>query len=534
MLQVAVVALFMSVFSLTTAKPLLHRRQAPLDPGTTPFYLVTTSSSTASSNSSTLSSVSATSFYDAEYATDYTIRQQPPGYNYIPTFTLVDGNLQSLTYTPHANELALYNSTATAANATLSFAPATQPQGCLSLKNGYLLAKDGETKGWTICPYGEDEEPTKELNRILSTQTPAPAPSPNITSNTTSQTSYLFTCPSSESDRLDVQHTFVRTWCRGALLHPSIPRHSIQRVADIGCGTGIWMRDMKESTLLDAEFVGFDIDDAQFPGEARCGEEKKTDEGIRHVVHDVTKRFPREHREADGEGFDLVHVRFMSLALKELDVEKVVRNLYEILKPGGYLQWQDLDLHNLLFFPETRTVTALTRWLLRERLELGLASAVTPLLLRILATLKLAQGSKTTNADKLTLQNASSHDEYAFNVLQVQTIPTWDHPDLEFRGQVQAWMNDAGTAALLAMVAKRKKIMKFEENSRKTEDQLCADIRELEGLVNMYKEGGELQRVEKHALLNWTVARKVVMIRRDESWMHKTRPRDEFRVRNML
>ncbi|KAF2231603.1 hypothetical protein EV356DRAFT_506625 [Viridothelium virens] len=159
MLQVTLVGVFFSILALTTAKP-LHRRQAPLDPGTTPFYLVTTSSPTASSNSTTLPSVSATSFYDAEYATDYTIRQQPPGYNYIPVFTLVDGNLQSLTYTPHANELALYNSTATATNATLSFAPATQPQGCLSLESGYLLAKDGETKGWTICPYGEDEEPT--------------------------------------------------------------------------------------------------------------------------------------------------------------------------------------------------------------------------------------------------------------------------------------------------------------------------------------------------------------------------------------
>ena len=160
MLQNTIFVSFFSFLCLTHATPLHHRRQAPLDPAVTPFYLVTTSSSSASSNSSTLPGVSATSFYDPEYATDYTIRQQPAGYNYIPTFTLVDGNLQSLTYTPHGDREEVYNSTSTAANTTLSFAPAAQPQGCLSLKSGYLLAKDGKIKGWTICPYGEDEEPT--------------------------------------------------------------------------------------------------------------------------------------------------------------------------------------------------------------------------------------------------------------------------------------------------------------------------------------------------------------------------------------
>ncbi|KAF2231602.1 S-adenosyl-L-methionine-dependent methyltransferase [Viridothelium virens] len=371
----------------------------------------------------------------------------------------------------------------------------------------------------------------KKLTRILSTQTTAPTLTSNTSSNTTSQTSYPFTRFNSEADRLDAQHDFVRTWCRGALLHSSIPRGSIQRVADIGCGTGIWMRDMKESTLPDAEFVGFDIDDAQFPVEARRGEEKR-DEGIRHVVHDVTKRFPREHRDSDGEGFDLVHVRFMSFALRKWDVDNVVRNLYEILKPGGYLQWQ--EFHNLLFFPETRTVTSLKRWFLRERLELGLASAVTPLLLRILATLKLEQGLRTTSADKPSLQDASSNDEYAFNILQMQTIPTWDHPDLQFGGQVQTWMNDAGMAALLAMLARRQRILKSGENNRKSEEQLSADIRELEGFANMYKEGGELQRAEKHALLNWMVARKAMKVPRDQSWMQKTCSHDKFRERNML
>lgn len=159
MVQINILLPLISLASLTLATPLL-RRQAPLDPATTPFYLVTTSSDSPSSNSSLLPDVSATSFYGGEILNDYTIRQQAAGYNSLPTFTLIDGNLESLYYNPFGSAEVVYNSTATATNAALTFAPAAQPAGCLSLVNGYLLATDGETKGWTICPYGEDEEVT--------------------------------------------------------------------------------------------------------------------------------------------------------------------------------------------------------------------------------------------------------------------------------------------------------------------------------------------------------------------------------------
>ena len=159
MLQITVLTFFLSIISLTLATP-LFRRQAPLDPATTPFYLVTTSSDSPSSNSSLLPNVSATSFYGGEISNDYTIRQQAAGYNSLPTFTLTDGNLESLYYNPFGSAQVVYNSTATATNNALTFAPAAQPAGCLSFVKGYLLAKDGETKGWTICPYGEDKEAT--------------------------------------------------------------------------------------------------------------------------------------------------------------------------------------------------------------------------------------------------------------------------------------------------------------------------------------------------------------------------------------
>ena len=87
---------------------------------------------------------------------------------------------------------------------------------------------------------------------------------------------------------------------------------------------------MKSRILPQAKFVAFDISDRQFPGPIRRGESESE---IRWTVHDVTKPFPWEYREA----FDVVHARFLALALRKVDVQGVVRNLYEILSMAPLL-----------------------------------------------------------------------------------------------------------------------------------------------------------------------------------------------------
>jgi len=47
--------------------------------------------------------------------------------------------------------------------------------------------------------------------------------------------------------------------------------------------------------------------------------------------------FPPQYHKS----FDLIHVRFMLLALRKDQYQQAVRNLLQILKPGGYFQWDE-------------------------------------------------------------------------------------------------------------------------------------------------------------------------------------------------
>ncbi|TVY54889.1 hypothetical protein LCER1_G004100 [Lachnellula cervina] len=102
-------------------------------------------------------------------------------------------------------------------------------------------------------------------------------------------------------------------------LHPSIPAGDKGvRIADVATGNCIWVldvaREVSETALLD----GFDI------------------------------KPPKEFIEA----FDVVHIRLITVAIKNNDPRPVLANLCKLLKlievllylkPGGYLQWDEAD-----------------------------------------------------------------------------------------------------------------------------------------------------------------------------------------------
>ncbi|KAJ6093075.1 hypothetical protein N7486_008364 [Penicillium sp. IBT 16267x] len=98
--------------------------------------------------------------------------------------------------------------------------------------------------------------------------------------------------------------------------------------------TSIWLKDVSE--VLDPEsqnpvyYHGFDISSQQFP---------KEQENIQFSVHDITKPFPEEHLGR----YDLVHVRLLVAAIDESDYKSAIANIDAILKPGGYLQWEEID-----------------------------------------------------------------------------------------------------------------------------------------------------------------------------------------------
>ncbi|KAL4912875.1 hypothetical protein BDW62DRAFT_10309 [Aspergillus aurantiobrunneus] len=148
-----------------------------------------------------------------------------------------------------------------------------------------------------------------------------------------------------ENERLDIQHRMNIHMMHQKMLHPSIPRN-LERVADIATGNGTWLYDLKtarkesESISPSTKYHGFDISPALFPKP----DSPQSVADIDFSLHDFYKPFPEEHI---GK-YDLVHARHLSLAVKGPDLKAAVNNISALMKPGGYLQWEEYDFQDQL------------------------------------------------------------------------------------------------------------------------------------------------------------------------------------------
>lgn len=125
----------------------------------------------------------------------------------------------------------------------------------------------------------------------------------------------------------------------GFHVHPSIEieRDTADlRVADIACGSGIWLKDIA-SQYPQAQCDGFDISDKQFPAIA----DLTRDFGDRVHYHTQDATAESGYGEEFNGKFDIVAVRLLHVAIAGAQWTRAVRNAAALLKPGGYLQWID-------------------------------------------------------------------------------------------------------------------------------------------------------------------------------------------------
>ena len=128
----------------------------------------------------------------------------------------------------------------------------------------------------------------------------------------------------------------------GFNIHPSIPlaEHHV-KIADVATGTSIWLTHVAREHPT-AELYGFDISLAQAPPKQWLPANVTLETW--NVFHDVP--------ESLLERFDVVHVRLLCLVVESSDPRPILRNLKRLLKPGGYLQWDELN------FPDSCVKTA--------------------------------------------------------------------------------------------------------------------------------------------------------------------------------
>ncbi|KAK1809953.1 hypothetical protein LTR12_015673 [Friedmanniomyces endolithicus] len=154
-------------------------------------------------------------------------------------------------------------------------------------------------------------------------------------SQTNSNDSYPLPRDTSETDRLNEQHKCLV----GAFtfhIHPSIPVAKEERefrVADVACGSGIWLTEIAIQ-YPHAQCDGFDISDKQFPSSSVL----TRDFGTRVHFHAQDATAEGGYGKAFEGQFDIVAVRLLHISIAGAQWTRAVQNAVALLKPGGYLQ----------------------------------------------------------------------------------------------------------------------------------------------------------------------------------------------------
>ncbi|RAL07150.1 uncharacterized protein BO97DRAFT_464664 [Aspergillus homomorphus CBS 101889] len=145
---------------------------------------------------------------------------------------------------------------------------------------------------------------------------------------------YVFDRSYLDNARINVQHYFI---CQvfGYHIHPSISTSDLNmRIADVGTGTGIWLTDLaprlSESVRLDGLDISFDA----------CPPREWLPPNMTLHHWDVKMEVP----EYLAGVYDLVSVRHFAFVLQQHELQNALSNLVKLLKPGGYLQWTDVDM----------------------------------------------------------------------------------------------------------------------------------------------------------------------------------------------
>ncbi|KAF3071092.1 methyltransferase [Daldinia childiae] len=124
----------------------------------------------------------------------------------------------------------------------------------------------------------------------------------------------------------------------GYLLHPSVvttlPANPC--IADIATGTGRFLFRARE-LYPNATLEGFDISPALFPLK------NELPPNLALAVLNIKQPAPEE---LHGK-FDVVHVRMLVAGMSQNDWAPAVENITRMLKPGGFLQWEECDFIGL-------------------------------------------------------------------------------------------------------------------------------------------------------------------------------------------
>ncbi|KAJ5711401.1 hypothetical protein N7488_005557 [Penicillium malachiteum] len=150
-----------------------------------------------------------------------------------------------------------------------------------------------------------------------------------------SDTTYLVKRDLFEAVRLCSQHLLWQLHTKYLLNHV-IPIQDGMAIADIGAGTGIWATEVAPHLPPSARVTAFDVADTHFPAQEYWPP---------NVTFDLLNIFQDILSSLIGQ-FDVVHIRLWAFIIRGNDPSLLIQNAAKMLKPGGYLQWEDARMLN--------------------------------------------------------------------------------------------------------------------------------------------------------------------------------------------
>ncbi|KAL1993674.1 hypothetical protein VTN49DRAFT_2343 [Thermomyces lanuginosus] len=142
--------------------------------------------------------------------------------------------------------------------------------------------------------------------------------------------SYLLPNDEPENDRLDMVHEMCLV-----MLHRKLylaPIKNPQQVIDLATGTSLWAIDFAD------QHPQAEIKDTVIGCDLRPIQPTLVPPNVKFLVDDIESDWAYERNP-----FDYIHARFLALSIK--NYEKVIRECYRSVKPGGWVEFQDWDVN---------------------------------------------------------------------------------------------------------------------------------------------------------------------------------------------
>ena len=134
------------------------------------------------------------------------------------------------------------------------------------------------------------------------------------------------------NSRLNLQHYQIMHELDNALLDSHIPTNtSNQRIADVCCGTGLWLLQVARQYPL-VELHAFDINLNNLPPPGLTPQ-------IQRQKYNLFEIPPIELQGT----FDVVNVQLTHTFVSDTRIDSVLENILLLLKPGGWLQWTEFS-----------------------------------------------------------------------------------------------------------------------------------------------------------------------------------------------